>query len=891
MSNKQNTIKIMAWNANGLLKHKNELEVILKQKQIDICLISETHLTNHMYASFKNYKMYCANHPQNNARGGSAVIIRKSIDHYEEEIISSEEFQAATVTININESDISVTSIYSPPKHNIKMEKYIELFQKHNGRFVIGGDFNAKNVLWGSRLTTTKGRELWKAANQTGCNIITTGNPTYWPTDTAKIPDLIDFFVTRQIPLIKMHIEDGTELNSDHSPIYLLINGYLTMEDKPPYLSNKFTDWNYFKLKIENEIDLFETIQSIEDIETESAEFTTIIQQAAWMSTPPTRTKLFQQTFPKEILELLSKKRKIRKKWQVTRYPPLRTQLNQLTKILSDKMKEFKNNIFQTNLQNLTAEKVTDYSLWKTASHMKRPKRHNPPIKKHNGAWAKSNCEKAALFAQHLQKTFQPYDSKVEFNVPATVQESIDIKDVSFTEIVDEIQKLKSKKSPGYDLITSEVLKNLPPKALQKLTVIINSCFRYEYVPLCWKVSEIIMIPKPGKDPTKVDSYRPISLLPVIGKLFEKLFSKRLKELINSKQLLPTHQFGFREKHSTTDQVHRIVHTIEETLEKKKVCSAIFLDVAQAFDKVWHEGLVYKLKMQLPIQYTSLLTSYINNRFFRIKQEQDFSDLRKIEAGVPQGSILGPTLYLLYTVDIPEPNEGKVATFADDTCILAVGNNEIESSSKLQKAVDQILKWTNSWRIQLNESKSTHINFTNKTISYKPITIENTIVPYANTAKYLGMTLDAKLKWKEHIKIKAVETNLKFRKMYWLIGRKSILSIENKLLIYNQVLKPIWTYGIQLWGCASTKNIEIIQKVQNNILRNIVNAPWYIRNDDLHRDLGVKKVADIIRHFASKHIERLQHHINPEASILSNEQIYSRRLKRTKPHDLARNVI
>lgn len=281
----------------------------------------------------------------------------------------------------------------------------------------------------------------------------------------------------------------------------------------------------------------------------------------------------------------------------------------------------------------------------------------------------------------------------------------------------------------------------------------------------------------------------------------------------------------------------------------------------------------------------------MNDRFFRVKQRQEYSKLKKIGAGVPQGSILGPILYLLYTADIPFPKNCKIATFADDTCILSTGSNEVESSSKLQASVDKIVDWTDRWRIKLNEAKSTHIDFTYKKINHKEIKIANVTVPYSKSAKYLGITLDEKLKWLEHIGKKQSELNLKVNKLNWLIGRNSMVSIKNKLLIYNQVLKPIWTYGAQIWGCAAKNHIEIIQRIQNKILRNIVNAPWYTRTNDLHRDLGVKKVADEIKIIATKHAERLQHHTNPEASILCNGEIYFRRLKRTKPHDLVATIV
>ena len=113
------------------------------------------------------------------------------------------------------------------------------------------------------------------------------------------------------------------------------------------------------------------------------------------------------------------------------------------------------------------------------------------------------------------------------------------------------------------------------------------------------------------------------------------------------------------------------------------------------------------------------------------------------------------------------------------------------------------------------------------------------VVPYENTAKYLGMTLDAKLRWKPHVK-KKEELTLKYRKMCWLMGRYSALSVYNKLMLYQQVLKPVWTYGIQLWGCTSQNNRNIIQRFQNRVLRDIVDAAWYTRNDNLHEDLDVE---------------------------------------------------
>jgi hypothetical protein len=150
------------------------------------------------------------------------------------------------------------------------------------------------------------------------------------------------------------------------------------------------------------------------------------------------------------------------------------------------------------------------------------------------------------------------------------------------------------------------------------------------------------------------------------------------------------------------------------------------------------------------------------------------------------------------------------------------------------------------------------------------------------------VTLDVKLRWKTHVKKKREEMGLRYKKMYWLIGRNSSLSLHIKLLLYKQILKPFCTYGIRLWGCTKQSNIDIIQRFQNKVLRNIVSAsaPWYIRNNDLHRDLEVNVVFTEIQRFAQKHEERLHHHEKAEAIQLLDNMGIVRRLQRKKPFEL-----
>ena len=167
------------------------------------------------------------------------------------------------------------------------------------------------------------------------------------------------------------------------------------------------------------------------------------------------------------------------------------------------------------------------------------------------------------------------------------------------------------------------------------------------------------------------------------------------------------------------------------------------------------------------------------------------------------------------------------ATYADDTAILASHQNSITASRKPQNHLNQFEKWLKRWHIKAKENKSTHVTFTLKRENCPTIRLNGNKIPQGETVKYLSIYLNRRLMWGTHTFAKRKQLGMKFQQMYRILGRKSELSIENTLLIYKIILKPIWTYGIPLWGTASNSNIEILQRYQNKVLRAIVNSPWF----------------------------------------------------------------
>lgn len=887
-------LKLATWNANGLCQHTQELITFIKTNNLDILLISETHFTKKSHINIPNYNIYTTNHPDGRAHGGSAIIINSKLKHYEVDKFSTEHIQATNVIVSTSNRDIVISALYCPPRHNNKKESFKHYFKTLGTKFIAGGDFNAKHIHWGSRLTTTKGRELLAAITDENIKYLTTGEPTYWPTDQTKSPDLIDFFLIKGLDEKSFKIESSFDLSSDHSPILLTYHAHVVHLDKSPHLSSTKTNWSLFREILLRKINLNIPLKSQNEIENAVEYLTKIIQKSAWKSTPDFVESERVYANPRHVQELIKEKRKMRKVWQKYRKSDDKIKLNRMTLNLKKELNRLKNESVQNYLSKLSPFQNTNYDLWKATKKLKQPKETQPPIKTLNGKWARNNQEKADTFANHLVNVFMPWDienepqhvQKVHQFLESPFQMDFPIKQFSIREVKSSLCNTKPKKSPGVDLITGKILQELPENGYKLITFIYNAILRERYFPSQWKVSEIIMIHKPGKNPEEVSSYRPISLLPILSKNLEKLLLKRLKPILDINKTIPDYQFGFRNNHSTIEQVHRIVNQINNCFEEKKYCSAVFIDISQAFDKVWHEGLLFKIKSNLPYQFYEIFKSYLENRTFYVRQQSAISNLQDVKSGVPQGSVLGPTLYLLYTADLPLNNDVMTATFADDTTIIASDSDRIKASTKLQSNITKIQEWLKIWKIKANETKSAHVTFTLKKDTCPPVYLNNNIIPQTEDVKYLGMHLDRRLTWKKHIWTKRKQLDIKLRSMYWLLGKKSELSLENKILVYKTILKPIWTYGLQLWGTSAKSNIEILQRFQNKTLRTITTAPWFVSNEILHNDLNIPLIQEEVQRFSQNYRTRINEHQNRLTRGLMNQR-ETRRLSRKDPADLS----
>jgi hypothetical protein len=221
---KDTFIRIAQWNTNGLLRHQKELKIFLKINSIDIIFISETHFTDKSYTFFPNYKLYQANHPDGTAHGGAAILIKDTIHHYELPKYVEHHMQASSIKITSLPYPLNISAVYCPPCHNLKQIHFETFFHTLGPKFIASGNFNSKHTAWGSRLSTMKGRELYRAIHDNNYLTISPGTPTYWPTDANKIPDLLDFFITNGISENYISVTGSYDLSLDHTPVIATIS-------------------------------------------------------------------------------------------------------------------------------------------------------------------------------------------------------------------------------------------------------------------------------------------------------------------------------------------------------------------------------------------------------------------------------------------------------------------------------------------------------------------------------------------------------------------------------------------------------------------------------------------------------------------------------------------
>ena len=406
--------------------------------------------------------------------------------------------------------------------------------------------------------------------------------------------------------------------------------------------------------------------------------------------------------------------------------------------------------------------------------------------------------------------------------------------------------KCANKKSAGDDGISLVLLKQLSSTISYPIAKLVNMSFEQGVFPTAMKIAKVIPIYK-GKSKELFTNYRPISLLSNVSKVLEKVMHKRLYAFMEKHQMLYRNQFGFRPKHSTSDAVIQFAHDALHSLDTNGKCLSVFLDLSKAFDTISHDIRTSKLS-HYGVRGTSLnwFKSYLCNRTQYVSYKGTKSECSVVTHGVPQGSVLGPLLFILYTNDLPNSiKHSKTILFADDTTIYATGNNSADLFEKVNEDLSHLTDWFRANQLSVNASKTKYMLISSKkntTKSTATLKIDDENLDQVTHTKFLGLLLDQHLCWDQHIQYCAKKIS---SGLYALNSAKHILNSCHLRMLYHTMVNPYLLYGNILWGGAYQKYTKRLNIMQKRAIRTIMNATYNEHTSPLFKATNILKLTDL----------------------------------------------
>jgi hypothetical protein len=487
-----------------------------------------------------------------------------------------------------------------------------------------------------------------------------------------------------------------------------------------------------------------------------------------------------------------------------------------------------------------------------------------------------------------LNEFFTTMPSKIASEIPPVndddvqpIDENDNIPLLSFTdspvtgsEVLDAISELLPKKSEDFNGVSMFFIKRFKNYLFNPLRHIINRSLETGYVPQQFKIAKVIPLFKAG-DRSLPDNYRPISLLSCFSKILEKVVGRRLVTFLESNGIISTSQFGFRKNHSTLHPMIHLMNFVTEALNKKETAIAIFCDLRKAFDTVNHSILLRKLH-KIGIRGVALewFKNYLSGRKQFVSLNDKCSTLLEILLGVPQGSILGPILFLLYINDLPEASLLKDFLFADDTVLLAKGKNVEELTNFVNVEFQKVVTYFRVNKLSLHPNKTKFLIFSNSpTVRNNPpqifanynnlstpqnpeliIPIENVDVNSSEPAiRYLGVYFDPNLNFKHHI---SIIVNKLSKMMYFFKQAKHILTQKAKTMLYYSSIHSHLIYGIHIWSCTADSNLKPLILKQKMALRTLCNAAYNAHTEPLFKKCSILPLPYLCEYFKVQFMQK-----------------------------------
>ena len=393
----------------------------------------------------------------------------------------------------------------------------------------------------------------------------------------------------------------------------------------------------------------------------------------------------------------------------------------------------------------------------------------------------------------------------------------------SKNELRQALSKLKLRKAPGPDRIHGEMLQRLGPTGKDVLLKLINLSWEKGELPQIWKNAHLVPILKKGKNPAEPKSYRPISLTSCIGKIAERMINRRLYWYLESTGQLGKNQAGFRRGKCTEDQLFRLTQGIQDGFQNKKHTLAVFVDLQQAYDRVWRKGLLMKMTdIGIHGKMYKWIKFFLSNRTIQTKLNDALSSKEVLEEGLPQGSCLSCTLFLVYIKDLEEVLDIVIALYADDLVLWVTRSDIFDAASYMRTELRKLEKYCVKWKLKISEPKTVYTIFTKSSkIEKEPIKlkINNKEIEKDQNPIYLGMQLDRQLTLKNHVENLRAKATRRLRLVKKLSSTDWGSDKRTLRGLYLGYVRSALEYGAALMTTCSRANQTSLDKIQNNALR------------------------------------------------------------------------
>lgn len=946
MANNQQThddLKIIELNVRSLiaLTRRQDLTNFLQINKPDIMLLCETNITHHHNINFNNYNFIRTDRePDTYIRGTGILIASKyAYQQIDTRCWGLTSLECTAIQISTESQQINFISLYRNPSDNSNYTFTEDLSKIHralnnNGSIVIGGDFNAKHRLWKNTSECVHGTRLydWLIQNALPLNVKleSTNEPTFYRGRHRSFLDL--FIISEQLntkyadPTI--NALDIIDYNSDHRAVQLVLqlNGRPIKAEKQTFINFSQANWSLLKKEIERDIQFAPIFNNrnmtTNEIDSAIDSLTTTISSAVKKAIPKTEVRRnCLITLKPELIDLIAHKNRLRRQWQRNKYNYnahlLKSEIKNIEKIISDQVIiahsqhwtktlqaiKLDNNTFK-NINKLTARNLksniptlTEGNNNYTTDEEKANILASQFKRAHETTSATNSVQQTQINNSIRQELLNNHTPRTIFSVenPANPERHFNhlIHATSIPNLKSIIKNRNNKKSAGFDEIPNTVLRKIGNNCITALATIINQSYNIGYFPNVWKNAKVIAIAKKCKPPTDPNNYRPIALLSCISKIYECIIHDKLKDQCEDTQILPDDQFGFRARRTTTHALVKFQQDIVNEFTKRAPTIAITIDIAKAFDTVWPEGLIHKMMniYHMDAHLCRLIFNFLTNRSFSVNVKKAVSPNQTIAAGVPQGSVISATLYIIYVADLPLPppyyNKINRLQFADDILIYTSTRDLFVAKNRIESYIETLQTYLAKWKLKCNEAKCEVIifksqrrfncNSVNRSYRTTDIKIGNNFILPQNTIKYLGIIFQRDALHTKHIDHTIKKARAATFALYPIIRKITGLDKKIRMLCYKQLIRPIIAYGFPCWTNISSHQMERLRILERKTLRLCTQYrrernKIHINNSQLYHNANIIRIDNHLTQQALKFFDKCaEDHQPPIIHSLVNE--------------------